>query len=830
MGARRDVPPMIVPTAHRRPRAIQVVLVVVMVLAGIWSGRSGSALAADDPANVLDRPIVDVAIVSPGNVPRAVPRERLLTLEPSPDAARGWHRLALLERTDGRWAESTSLNITGAADPWLIDLGESTFAVLSAPADGVTAIATVAVHEDGLEILDTAQVGLDVDGAAGADVDGDGSVELVVAGRAERRRLGVCLGTRLLILDPRQLIDARAVELRQLQLDGGALGEFDGLPGADLAGVTPCELPGSTLSGTRFVGVRLADGRVTFESPAEQDPTSSPLAVDLYGDGRDELVASMSNGLVVIDTSATPARTNDIASEPAIGSIGLLGYSAVGRSDGGPPVVATMAAGSAAVVLGPLSIGADGPIPMPAVLSEPMAGIRWSRALAAARETVERREPAIGLWADLGGDGCPDLIMPLLIVACGDPLGGVAAPPESQPGQNAAPSYVFRHGPAWNTARPLALVGTGPLRRMLIAQSVDWDGSSGLRAPTPLPAWQAGGHGGWRAGPSRPFVLAELSLPDLLYYPSYPVPSPTMELRATGRPSVVLASGWTGTNYFVRVVGMEDGDPDPSNAPGLAGFLAPIGSTSPRPVPGTLGRLVRIGVPDGHAAGTDTAAATIPLEDVRTRSGAEANRWTVTFVAINAWGELAEPIRGVVLRDIRGPTLTVTAPFLSMPWPFSARILGVAEPGTVIHVNGGPPLTTTSRGAFESRLTLAPWPQPVEFRAVDAAGNETVRIVSMIGGIDVRQLPWQVILAIVILAGVITGTIVEGRRAQARLVAAPRTPGGSLRIGGGRRGRSRRLDVAWGADECDDLPLPEIEELASNPPSGADRGRPIARD
>ncbi len=819
---------MIVPTLRRRSRPIQVVLAVVMVLAWIWPGSTPVAMAADDPANVLDRHIVDVAIVSPSNVPSAVTRERLLTLEPSPDAARGWHRLALLQRTDGSWAELTSLNIAGAGDPWLIDLGESIFAVLSAPADGVTAIATVAVRQDGLEVLDETQVALSVDAAAGADVNGDGSVELVVAGRAERRRLGVCLGTRLLILDPRHLIDARPVELRQLELDGAALGEFDGLPGAELSGVTRCELPGSTLSGTRFVGVRLADGHVTFETPAEQDPTSSPLAVDLDGDGRDELVVSMSRGLVVIDTGATPARTNDIATEPAIGLIGMLGHSAVGRSDGGPPVVATMAAGSAAVVVGPLSIGADGPVPMPAVLSEPMAGIRWSRALAAAREAVERQEPVIGLSVDLGGDGCPDLIMPLLIVACGDPLGGVADPPRSHPGQNAAPSYVFRHGPAWNAARPLALVGTGTLRRMLIAQSVDWDGSSGLRAPTPLPAWQAGGHGGWRAGPSQPFVLAELSLPDLLYFPAYPAPSPTMELRATGRPSVVLASGWTGTNYFVRIVGMEDGDPDPSNAPGLAAFLAPLGGVLPRAASGTLGRLVRIGVPDGHAAGTDTAAATIPLEDVRTRSGAEANRWTVTFVAVNAWGELSEPIRGVVLRDIRGPALTVTAPFLSAPWPFSARIAGIAEPGTVIHVNGGPPLTTTGRGAFETRLTLAPWPQPVEFRAVDAAGNETVRVVSVIGGLDVRQLPWQVILAIVILAAVIGGTIVEGRRAQARLVAAPRTPGGSLGVAHGQRGRRRRLDVAWGADERDDLPLPEFEELTSDPSGGPDRGRPVA--
>ena len=240
---------------------------------------------------------------------------------------------------------------------------------------------------------------------------------------------------------------------------------------------------------------------------------------------------------------------------------------------------------------------------------------------------------------------------------------------------------------------------------------------------------------------------------------------------------------------------------------------AQLGSLAPTGGPAEVGRVVRIDVTPGHPAGADTAAATIPLEDVRTPSGDPARRWAVTLVAFNAWGEVSAPVTRIVTRDLSGPPMTIAAPFASVPWPFGARITGIAEPGATVQVNGGEILTTTSRGLFETRVTLAPWPQDVTFRAMDETGNVTTRVISMMGGLDIRQLPWQVLVAIFVLVAVLVGTIREGRRAQARLLAAD---AGSAGLATGRQGPrtgSRRRDGAWLAGDRDDIPLPEIEEI-----------------
>lgn len=775
-------------------RAAFIGAAIIASSVGAWPVTPPSVGAAE-PANLLDREIVDVAILRPFDGTARGSRERILTVESSNRAGDGVHRLAVLERNSERWAETGALEIRGGDDPWLLDLSDGVFALIATGAEPMSTVTIVDADAETPVVVGRSTVDLRVTAAGGADVDGDGSIDLVLAGLSDRRRLGVCVGTRLLVLDPSDLGARRSVELLELEFDGAVLGEFDGVPGADLAGFTRCDPPGSIGEGSRLAAVRMFDGRMILDLPLADDPTSSPLAVDLGGDGRHELVTSGFGGLAYVDLARGTSGTWPVESEPMLGFIGTFAYSVEGGTPDLPAAILAMN-GREVSVVGPYP-GDDSSLPK-SVTSGPMSGPVWSRVLATVRDTMARREPVVGLWTDLGTDGCPDLVLPLVIVTCGDP---------------ASASYTFRRGPELLGTRPVGTVGTGLFRRLLTAQAASWSADVGLRAPTPLPAWGGGGHGGWRIGPSAPFVLAELSVSDLLYFPTFPVPSPTMEVRATGRPSVVHASGWSGSAYLARIQALNDGDPEPIGTPEFGEFLDGPATALSGPVPGEAARVVRISVPPGHAAGTDTAAASIPLEDVRTQDGQPARRWVVTFVAINAWGEISEPISRVVNRDMSGPTMTVAAPFLTAPWPLTARITGIAEPGATVQVDDGALLTTTSRGAFETRLTLAPWPQDVTFRAVDPTGNETVRTISMVGGLDYRQLPWQLIVALLILAAVMAGTIVEGRRAKARLVAGDRS---SITLGAGRQRRPsgrRRRDAAWLTDERDDLPLPEIEEI-----------------
>ncbi len=155
-----------------------------------------------------------------------------------------------------------------------------------------------------------------------------------------------------------------------------------------------------------------------------------------------------------------------------------------------------------------------------------------------------------------------------------------------------------------------------------------------------------------------------------------------------------------------------------------------------------------------------------------------------TIAQVNDWGEVAGPVRGTIVRDLSGPSLTLDAPFLSLPWPMAATVHGRSEPGVEVRGASGGPVNTDRRGRFELRTQLAPWPQTLELTAVDESGNVTVGRFSLVGGVDYRAFPWGAILAVTLLLGAV------------------------LSAGRGSRARATEPDVYADID-----PKPEIEEL-----------------
>ena len=390
---------------------------------------------------------------------------------------------------------------------------------------------------------------------------------------------------------------------------------------------------------------------------------------------------------------------------------------------------------------------------------------RSERIIVSTFEAAQRGIDPVAWAAEIGSPGCPRLFVPGIVVGC--------AAGDVQP------------GPAWVATRPLALVGEGSDARILVASGMAWSTDGALPM---LPDPSAGGvDGRWRWGASAPFTLAELRAADATYFQQFPVPSASLE-RTTSPEATINVPGFTGTRVFVRAIaGAADGSPIGE---------AHIDRTLTAAEADLEQRTVhRIDVPPGLDAGRDGASTEVGLADVPTPDGSRADRWSVTVVAINDWGEVGEPRRELVTRDSIGPTLAMDSPFLSAVWPLPAAIEGVSEPGVKVVVEGVGPVELDRRGNFTVRTPLAPWPQTLTATATDASGNVTTREVSVIGGIDYRRLPWGTIGAIALIAAVTVSGFIGSRRAAASdrsVPGGPRPVASGWDDVGGRRSRNCR--------------------------------------
>lgn len=707
-------------------------------------GVTIEALASPIDPNPLDLPAVDAVLLAPdpGRSPRL-----LRVRAPAGEAP----VLELLMSDVGGWvvADALALDTSGGgvqAIPWLVALGsDERFVAIAGGAPG-SASRLTRIEVVGSRLV--ANVAVDVagaiDGAGAADTDGDGRVELLLAGPPEPGSVaavaGGC-GTVLRVLDGSTLAEARRIDAGSLSLGGGALAELDGRPGLDLAATVRDTCAAGTPTGAGaldqgdLVGLRLADG--TQLGAVALDPpgggSAVPVPVQMGSGERDLVVVLDGERTVIVDPAADwtsvdalvlPSRplgagvVRQAGGEPAPGFALVLARRAGDRVSG--LVVVDVARGSAGPeVSGGWEVTGD------AVGSLPAVGV--------AADGGEWAVPP-GWNGDVDADGCPDLVVPLLVVRCptnaGSGPGGVAA--------------AVRHGPAWVTTRPIAMIPGEPAR-LLVAASLAWDpGGNGLQDPLPLPAWAA--TGGWRPGPSGPFALAELPAADLTYFADFPTPVPTVD-RSVGRdPLETTIAARSGDRAIVRWRPIDADQVEADvEAPRLrASLAAPLAD-------GERALVLRSPVNRSGLSGVEDGPIRLPLADPG--EVADQRAWRIDIVAVNDWGEIGGPVATHVTLDVLGPGLVVDVPVVSAPWPFKAPITGRAEPGARITL-GEETAEANRVGRFELRTPLAPWPQDLVIRALDAEGNETVRRVSVMGGLDVRRLPWQAALVGLVLAAI----------------------------------------------------------------------------
>jgi hypothetical protein len=742
---------------HRAIRGRVLLVVPIIVMTSLL--YEPDRVMGTDPAvspNVLDRPMADMAILTLPD-PEATPSLLILDAEPrSPAQA----RLAILDRDPG-WESRASIEVDLGADDltarWLVGLDEGRFALIatspqSAPGSGRAVVVgfnvedkqgTVRIDEGNRQTFDRA-----IEDAGAADVDGFGSAELVLGMRPITTPES-CGTSTLAVLDGSIASVRRSIEIAGPR-GGGVLGRFDAVPGAELLIYTSAGCPPAGDLMSNLLAIRLADGSQSL--PIGRVPHGfvtafpAPLLLDLDGSPPDEVIATGEAGLAVFDPS--DAWRALVAAK--IGSVALVA-GAPGPQELPGVRVAVLEAPDARILT--------------ARLQRDESSLLWSgrrefaidatntsrsNMLRDAMETAGTHQAASNAWIDdVFRSGCPDLVLPGAILACGsdDP----------------------QWGPAWLATRPVAAMSVGGQRRILVAAGLEWRPEAGLPAhPTPA---GTGPTGWWRHGPSTPFALAEVSADDLARPDA--VPPPTASIDTTmAADGIAELRGPAGTRFFATVTPL------------------PVGNVGPFPGNGRI--VVRVPTPpDGDSARAESVAS-LGVADLPFQGDKAAGAWALRLLAINDVGEAGDPAVGTITLDEIAPRVVVEKPLTSPIWPFSTDISGLSEPGSTVRVDGIGEVDVDARGAFAINTQLAPWPQSFRVTVTDPAGNETTETISIVGGVDYRRLPWPGIFAVGLLV----------------LVAARGWfGGGSLRAPGAGAARS----ASDAADE--ELPMPVIEEL-----------------
>ena len=774
--------------ASRRPsvRPLASVLLSVVVVAALPATAAAFDLTPSDSANRLDQTYVDLAFLEPVGADDA---PRLLAIDAFPPAA-DTARLLLLQR-DRAWIEVDeetldlgAIGATGLGTPWVVGLTPTTFALLATSAAADRTVVQV-IRTDGgpggasIEAGATRLVGVAIDAAGAADVDGDGQPELLLGSARTVRQGGTCQGSTVRSYDASTLVPVGEITVPEVRLAGGVIGRFDEVPGDDILayGHANCPAGPDTPGDASLMAINLIDGTRSLErpTPPEAGPIlGSPVRLDVDGTGTHEAMAISDGSLAILDPGDGWSATTVLGEDgPVPGPPGLpLG----GGSDFGTDPAARIA------WLGPNGFSTSRvtrddagelSVEPPTVVDPELLGPgrRISINGQLLRAVLDMDPPTAWIGA-LGDGACADLLISGARFVCDD---GFLSP-----------------GAAWIGTRPLGTIGTGSRQRLLVASGMEWLPEDGLpRTPDP---WAAAPAGWWRHGPSGPFSLAELRSADATYYKDFPNPRATLE-RTTHADASTTIPGFTGSRLFVRVTAETEDAPSVTD-PGVVG--SPNSEILPRRA-NDLFTSLRIPVPPGLESGRDGAGVNVPLGDVTFPDGSRADRWSVAVVPVNDWGEIGPAHTGSLVRDALGPFVVVDAPFQSPVWPLSASIPGSAEPGSVVRVGGIGPIELDRRGRFTIETTLAPWPQTLVVTATDPSGNETVREISVVGGVDYRRFPWPVIAGVAVLLLVGLSGLVGSRWRRNGSDGAPVA------------GRGIR------AYAFDDGPVAEIEEL---PPGG----------
>ena len=509
--------------------------------------------------------------------------------------------------------------------------------------------------------------------------------------------------------------------------------------------------------------------------------------IDLDGDGTDELFAAYFLAPINVASTATEGRVFRWAdgrfappttTELPVGS-GSTPY-VLGDSDGAPGDEMAVISSSARSTLFRVSLGPDDglvvedsgliaddalAVPLGArdrglAVRGPSVGLailRWPRGQPAGAPIAAlaiETDNLIGV-VEIGGTSRllahrtdPDALDVLALPSLEPLPGGAVEPSRAAAALRGGPAtpYVGRVPGGWRHGDPAAIVDgrllpgpaadapAAPIGALAAGQPIGLVGSqrSWLAIHQGMPRRSAIDPSGGRLDPPAPHPAAAVTI---------------APLAGVGRPE---ADGGAYEPAILGGVPLRDGVIGVSRGGLVAEVRAPPGSRVYLPEPDrTAAPLVRAVGPDGAldvvlpppaGAGAD-GSGTVTMT-VATPSGhAYVSSWTVRLV------ETPPGLSAGTATPIGSSRVTVagrTAPHAQVE---------VAGTAVAVDVNG----------RFATSVHLPPWPTSVTVVARDAIGNETILVVSGVGIVDYRSLPWVPIVL-----------ILSGGMAVALIMRAPR--------------------------------------------------------
>ena len=497
------------------------------------------------PASGLGGKFSDVALIErgPGQWPD------LLTIdaeqEQSPVA---W--LTLYRRDEG-WSKLAAGPIAhgipsdAVNGSWLVDMGGTRVALITTSGAGpLTSVVLLDVDgrrgSDAIRAGESIALDMNVNSAGAADTTGTGRVDLVVAGSPDADPYGECANLTLRTLAGDDFQPLASIDLPHMRIGGAAFGEWDGRAGADLLAhfYATCPADPEASPEHHLRAIRLADGSTIVDLAGPERESyewgSTPLRIDVDGDGRDEAVVRGEDRLDVLDPTDGWNPLMIASGDPV-----PIHARPAPVTTGGPPaalfdwVGATV--GDASLEVGTTRVERVGgtlrvvdvnqhPIELMAVESD----ILWSRL----RDASLSQQPMPAWPIDVDGDDCPELVTLRVRLSCDGAGEPVAAS-------------------SWLSTGFLGEYGPPGGRRVLTTVGVDWYPYQGAnQAPSPSAASPSGA---WRPGWSAWFGLADLPSEVVSRGSDAAVPSPTVDALASADGRIQL-HGPPGSRLLVRSV------------------------------------------------------------------------------------------------------------------------------------------------------------------------------------------------------------------------------------------------------------------------------------